>query len=779
MNTYNSNIYNDMAAPGIHSRHASTISVLSVPIVDPYYRDLQTLKFDHSALYTELKLTQQTLQLSYKDLAAAKEQSKRAENESSRLRAQMDIILLEIEMGSRRALEQEHIALQQELLRYKLNTKRPPSSSSTSRSPSPTASIRASMFSSFLGGSSRRNRNSQSTGNNNGNGGNIYIPDVLWLQEDETLNSSSSSPRRSLQQKQRQLQQPQHQHGTGAGDLDIKLVEDLDHESLEAIHTRLPTCEQLEVEKLFYEKLREENIAMKLELQDLRHRNMAEKDSIKGYMSLFEGLQKKQSNALAVSQSEIDLLRNALQEHILRLESRESLIQTFAATVNSQAVDLEFLTKEACRERTARARCEQEMASLLEASLLMLERLYSNVDHTFARLQGVMGPIRRSIQHLEIPSITQEWEQCLSMTNKDDVIRGQENNLIFDNNQSQQVFVWRKFMADSFLEECVKSVEKLAQEKRGLQTRIAELTKITMEQDERRRLEEAGCIAATNTEASQTPALVEASSPARSANSNEAEETILVQAQENVPPAAEGSFSAEAKHPDDDDEHNEERCQEATSIDTLRNVTALKDTRVLQLESIMKQIIDWSDIQSSTKQKSLTRDIDDDIVSLGISGIVSEAVPAVIAGEGIEQFEQEEEGPGASLTRSMNGPEGLETLLQLIRQTVLGTEVDRVTPVEVAQKSSTVTVPAISLQPLQPKGQKPSRIHYNGSTELKLLRLCIFPILYDHAPLFLLLFHIFSIHVVICVVFGLLPFHDQSRWSLNTIIPRTERHWWA
>jgi len=90
-NTNNNN--NNDSIGSFHNRHGSTISVLSVPHLDPFYRDLVALKTDHSALYMELKRTQQTLQLSYQDLMMAQERSKRAETDSGRLKAQMDIIL--------------------------------------------------------------------------------------------------------------------------------------------------------------------------------------------------------------------------------------------------------------------------------------------------------------------------------------------------------------------------------------------------------------------------------------------------------------------------------------------------------------------------------------------------------------------------------------------------------------------------------------------------------------------------------------------------------------
>ncbi|KAG9071009.1 hypothetical protein KI688_008552 [Linnemannia hyalina] len=640
-------------ASGFHSRHGSTISILSVPLLDPFYRDLVALKTDHTALYAELKRTQQTLQLSYQDLMMARERSKRAETDSGRLKSQMETILhvdhhperealvqqlvelqtrLDIELGARRVLEQEHSLLQHELIRYRLNNSndKPPSSSSTASaaiataaqsnpsSSSPVGSIRSATFALFSGGGSRKSTRSSiinagtgtgtGSNNNNSNDRTPSIRSVRMTDEIQSMQESSSPapPRHSNHYSL--LSAPstprttsnyatstsastpppppatpaQQQYGGG-----VTVIQDLDHENLAAIQSRLPSLEQLEGQKLFYDKLAEENVAMKIEIQDLRYRNKAEKDSIKGYMSLFESLQKKQSNALAVAQAEIDLLRSTIQEHTLRLESRETLLQTFAATVNSQAIELEILTRDASRERTARAKIEQEMASLLEASLLMLERLFANVDQTVrSGLVRVLDPIRQTIHHLEIPSILQEWDMCeqgvqrivndlarslvyqqevqergleeggdgdgagpsrgstgsalvkasnnTSNSSSSSPFGGNNNNgarnprnsvssthsamtaystystnssgnntyrsyqeegpeesmLILNNNFSQQVLVWRKFTADTFLEECVKSVEDLAQERRELQTRVVELTRIIVEQDEARRLKE-------------------------------------------------------------------------------------------------------------------------------------------------------------------------------------------------------------------------------------------------------------------------------------------------
>ncbi|KAG0290864.1 hypothetical protein BGZ96_005668 [Linnemannia gamsii] len=649
-------------ASSFHSRHGSTISILSVPLLDPFYRDLVALKTDHTALYAELKRTQQTLQLSYQDLVMAQERSKRAETDSGRLKSHMEAILkkhvdhhperetlvqqlaelqtsLNIELGARRVLEQEHSLLQHELIRYRLsnssntnnNNIRTPSSSTTNSAaaqsnnasnnllpPSPVGSIRAAAFSLFSGGNSRKSaRSSIDTGtgsgssnsssgsrynNNNNNGRTPSTWSVRMTDEIQSMQESSPAPPpppntplhfnllsapstpRTNSNFTTSVSTPPPPPTTPAQQLryegGVTVIQDLDHENISAIQSRLPSLEELEGQKLFFDKLAEENVAMKMEIQDLRYRNKAEKDSIKGYMSLFESLQKKQSNALAVAQAEIDLLRSTIQEQLLRLESRETLIQTFAATVNSQAIELEILTRDASRERTARAKIEQEMALLIEASLLMLERLFANVDQTVrSGLVRMLDPIRQTIHHLEIPSILQEWDLCeqgvqrivndlarslvlqqevqekglegngggggdgagslssgstgplvkvdnsssnssnngnrnprnsissihsamsthstTSNTKNNNTVRShqlqeypEESMMILNNNFSQQVFVWRKFTADTFLEECVKSVEDLAQERRELQTRIVELTRVIVEQDEARRLKE-------------------------------------------------------------------------------------------------------------------------------------------------------------------------------------------------------------------------------------------------------------------------------------------------
>ncbi|KAG0281946.1 hypothetical protein BGZ95_000011 [Linnemannia exigua] len=594
------------SSSSFHSRHGSTISVLSVPLLDPFYKDLIALKTDHAVLCAELKRTQQTLQLSYQDLMMSQERSKRAETDSGRLKNQMETILkkhvdhhperealvrqlaelqtrFNIELGARRVLEQEHSLLQHELIRYRFNNNNNNTNGTNVTSaqlntsnpspPSPVGSIRSATFSLFSGVGSRKSRSSTNTGsssssNSNSSTSNNYdkptrtpsirsvrMTDEIRSMQESPITSASASaqpppphllhshhflsapstPRTTTASSnftsthipprpQTPTQQQQFQHyGTSTPVTELTVIQDMDHENLATIQAHLPSMEQLEGQRLFYDKLAEENVAMKMEIQDLRYRNNAEKDSIKGYMSLFESLQKKQSNALAVAQAEIDLLRATLQEHTLRLESRETLLQTFAATVNSQAIQLEILTMDACRQRTARAKTEQEMASLLEASLLMLERLFANVDQSVrSGLVKCLDPIRQTIHHLEIPGILQEWELCeqgvqsvinelaKSLVMQQEV---QERGLMVEgsvaggasslggygsnNSTGTLVFVWRKITADSFLEECVKSVEDLAQERRELQTRIVELTRVIVEQEEARQLKELAAVEET------------------------------------------------------------------------------------------------------------------------------------------------------------------------------------------------------------------------------------------------------------------------------------------
>lgn len=77
----------------------------------------------------------------------------------------------------------------------------------------------------------------------------------------------------------------QQQYGGG-----FNVIQDLDHENLAVIQSRLPSLEQLESQRLFYDKLAEENVAMKMEIQDLRYRNKAEKDSVRFYYCTREHL---------------------------------------------------------------------------------------------------------------------------------------------------------------------------------------------------------------------------------------------------------------------------------------------------------------------------------------------------------------------------------------------------------------------------------------------------------------------------------------------------------
>ncbi|KAF9192728.1 hypothetical protein BGZ50_008285 [Haplosporangium sp. Z 11] len=675
------------------TRHRSTISVFSVPVIDPYCRDLAALRTDHSALYTQLKLTQQTLQHSYQDVVMAQERSKRAETDYMRLRTQMDIILkkhvehhpereslvqqlaelqskFDIELGTRQILEREHTILQQELLRYKLNSaivKSAPGANGSLNCSMPllsaptttTSSVQPSTFSSFLAGASRRSKRSS-------------VSSVMSMMTTSDyrgqvdVNSQRSDAEKALLP---QMCPSPGLKSVEARDMEVKTVQDLDHESLADIHSRLPTWEQLEAEKLIYERLEDENVAMKIELQGLRHRNKVEKDSVKGYMSLFESMQKKQANALAVTQSELDLARASLQEHTIRLESRESLIQTFATTVNSQAIDVEILTKEASRERAARAKCEQEMASLLEASLSMLERWYSNVQQAHTRiLIEALDPIRQTIQHLGVPSIQQEWELCeqgvkrimdemaislvfqqesqeLELTMQNSTPRSSSTTAVananvncsqrnmselpsatsLDNSHSQQVFVWHKFKADSFLEECVKSVEGLAQEKRALQTRIVELKQNLALQEEKRLLAEAVVKRQSSSELAESDDDKKTLSTETDIKSENHEETKEIISTDNE----EQGFQVQP-------EYDRNICTDQPgnmthdSADT-KEIAILEKARARQLEAILKRVLEWSHLQESEEESKQTpssmpaRGTEDDVLSLEISN----ATPAM------------------------------------------------------------------------------------------------------------------------------------------------------
>ncbi|KAF9580597.1 hypothetical protein BGW38_002691 [Lunasporangiospora selenospora] len=659
--------------------------------MDPHFRDLMALRSDYSALFTQLKLTQQTLQYSYQDLVMAQERDKRSEVETTRLRAQMDVLLkkhvdhhpeqealvrelgelqsnFDIEVTSRKRLEQDHAALQQEILRQRcsqsisntaLNSgprhisipthsssfvnSNPSASSSSAVSPSSpststfasvTGSIRASSFASFLTGAalggSRRGRASISNSDRE--------PDnnlTKAEKEDATPVPDRSTPERDQLQGNVNI----------TDDMTSVTLVGQEYEELSTVSSLLPSWEQIEAEKQVYENLREENVSLTMELKDLHHRLKAERDSIKSYMSLFESLQKKQANALAVAQSEIGLLRASAQDTQTRLASRQALIDTFAAAVNNQAADLETLTKELARERVSRAQVEQEMAGLLEASLVMIERWFTQLEQSRRHLAQVMlDPMRQAIERLEAPNLLQEWEQyelevqnvfrelaeklvrqqsaqdqelvtgvsVLVDTPKSNVKHGgggfdmfkqlflgqndqpqktsitttavtstatvtipsidstamsavekgrnSENtisgdDLVLDNSKSQDVFLWRKFKADSFLEECVKSVEQLAKEKKELQTRIVELTKLLASHEEQ---------STVKSLAQQQQAVnPEAEDDLQESKDNEEEHgqsdsTQLQVAQTNDEPAVSESSMLQSPNPDDcgsDDKH--------------------------------------------------------------------------------------------------------------------------------------------------------------------------------------------------------------------------------
>ena len=425
-------------------------------------------------------------------------------------------------------------------------------------------------------------------------------------------------------------------------------------------------------------------------------------------MSLFESLQKKQANALTVAQAEIDLLRSSLQEHILRLDSRESLIQTFAATVNNQAIELESLSKKTARDTASRAQLEQEMASLLEATLLILERLFNNVERTRSRIVEVLDPIRQTVHHMDVPTILEEWRTCEqgvqsafndlasslirrqeaqeweittgsaplpselvasptttsngsgeTMSKKELIQRRRGSNFsttssigsqqgsissnraiplamrttvgtndsqysnmaVLDNSASQDVFVWRRSMADTFLEGCVKSVETLATEKRELQTKIVELTKLLVDQEERKRLKEVHAEKKKITEVENE----------KERGTEASQETLLA--------IEDGLDEKEEPASKEEQEEKKEHEEQNTPAETVAKQSEPNDldlqVRADRLEAILKKVLEWTESQThssttsandstldkvtDTKELLEPRDMDDDILALEIS----------------------------------------------------------------------------------------------------------------------------------------------------------------
>ncbi|KAF9433494.1 hypothetical protein BGZ76_009398, partial [Entomortierella beljakovae] len=715
----------------------SSVSVMSVPIMDPYFRDFKALQTDHNTLLDKLKQMQQMLQGSYQELSMTQQRSKRAEADSGRLRAQMDIILkkhtdhhpereslvqqllelqsqLQSEIGSRKDLEREYAILDKEFTKFKLDNPTisasasisPPSNSNSNsnssngsaqnNSPSPLASpisIISLPFSSFLRGGRKSQKASISDENirvsssasvkslrftENEDGSNHRD----FLQEPTTpLQPSSSSSNKSHEQ---QLQQEQEE-------------------------CPKPTIEECNALKQFCDKLQEDNVAMKLELVDLKHRYNSEKDSIKSYMSLFESLQKKQSNALAISQSEIELLRSNLQEQYLCLNAREGLIHSLVATIASQSVDLEILTNQSCRDQAALAKVEQELSLLFEASLTMLERWFGNLQLVREKLGNFIIPLDETIrknsnnnnlennqhdddQHDYQIKVLLEWEKfetglkdlmdglakslmkqqiaqdkeletgvvssqyyystkayyqqerkqrkrtsssfsnssisavfnnnssSSSSSNKEGIANiaplddaNQSDNSVkdissmaFDNTKSQEVFVWRKFTADSFLENCVMSVENLAQERRKLQMRLVELTQLLSENDQSGQQVGGGAGGG-----------VECKDKSNGLTLATANETTIIEV-------------VEPKRVDiqDNSTSTEEEIQESTKIekqdigvDAMDQTVSDSEKRAQHLEAILNAMMKFKeDCQNSKQGLSNThRNLEDEVLSLGIS----------------------------------------------------------------------------------------------------------------------------------------------------------------
>lgn len=150
-------------------------------------------------------------------------------------------------------------------------------SSQVQPTPSPTASVRSissSTFSSFFTSSGRRkNSTSDRTSIRSLR---IFEKEEVILQEPEDEEVID------LQGTVTQHQLGIHSETLGAG---LASPVQSFHRNSEEIPVSLEspglTQEQLEIEKRFYEQLKEDNVAMKVELQDLRHRNIVEKNSVR------------------------------------------------------------------------------------------------------------------------------------------------------------------------------------------------------------------------------------------------------------------------------------------------------------------------------------------------------------------------------------------------------------------------------------------------------------------------------------------------------------------
>ncbi|KAG0300326.1 hypothetical protein BGZ98_009265, partial [Dissophora globulifera] len=425
-----------------------------------------------------------------------------------------------------------------------------------------------------------------------------------------------------------------------------------------------------------------------------------------------------QSNALAVALAEMELLRATVSETQQRLTSRESLLHSTMSTVHSQALDLELATTQSCRDQVTRAQTEQEMATLVEASLLMLERFLENVCELRAGLRQAMEPMGQTIRLLEIPSVVEEWE--ILETQVKDVVRALETTLVrqqelqeweltaegsgskvknnnkggtyhrerqhrgsissiqsamsattkargscakgqnddnksnnndtsvpmLDNGLSQEVFVWRKYMADSFLEECVKGIELLAAEKKELQIQVTELTRRAAESGEEQPSQSA------HNSVSVSVSGIEVNSPPVDSEAN-----VQSKAESKVESSESGSSSSNNGVP------NLESVPSQTDPPQDEQVR-----RARRLESILNKVVKWADQHhaagkarpSVAKKEGLpeTRmNSEDEILSLGISEAL---LPNPLEPSSARTSEVTEADTAAS--------RDLEILLNLIRQ---------------------------------------------------------------------------------------------------------------
>ncbi|KAF9978198.1 hypothetical protein BGZ73_003379 [Actinomortierella ambigua] len=589
---------------------SSTSTVLSVPIMNPFYRDLLALKHDYAQNQAQLKLTQQTLQQTYHDLMLAQEQKRKAETDAIQLRLQWDNIVkrhldhlperqllvhqvaqlkeeLEKERQLRTALQREQGTYIQEILKLKADLHSikatavmANASSSSSSSVFVAPPTRSSSSSSSGGGGGvvgfffpRQSAPSVSSQHASASPPSSLLsassppapvhiilppkhaPSSQYYSTPSTAPSSVLSPTASLDSSNYSTSSSWPSDGSSTTTARTSF-------SASSI-SQDESQEYLEAEKAYYEQLRQENAALVTTVQELKDMRGREQES-------------KQANALVLAQADLDLLRGDQAATQARLEARSSLVHAFAATVNAQATEIERLTMDRGRHQVARAQVEQELVCLIDASLSTLQRLLDHLQSGYRQIvETALEPMRQTVECLDVPAIRQDWERCelavqqcwrgleeslmrmqqaqefellqksrgtcssssstsssfslVSPPSRSSVsseqqpystiLRGTKPPAIITNmehagdataaattadldtpyasssaspssqwqngaNRQEEVIMARKAMADTYLEDCVVSVEQLARDKRILQQLVVDLRKEKAAQDE-------------------------------------------------------------------------------------------------------------------------------------------------------------------------------------------------------------------------------------------------------------------------------------------------------